>query len=323
MRSTPRTSSSPMAAPAGLALIELLVIVSVIALLIGILLPALGAARRTARQMQNNTQLRGIHQGLFTFAQTNKIGGRDGWYPGLSSEGKPRVAGVDDILAGQLAADAAPADVAVAAPADAAGGETYGTDKRNGFIVYAFASLAAGDFIPGGSAGYFLNPADTVKSAFVAGGIGAAGTFDASKISYATLDVTAADPAAPNATESAYKGEWRETINTRAIVLSDRMLGTPTAAPIRDDPFAGGGNNGSVWTDAGGGRWRGSLVRNDGSTSFEASPAFLDGALKYSRLEFNGGDTFNVFSTAREVAPERIPSANGSLIDTLDGPGGF
>jgi len=63
-------------------LIELLVVISIIALLIGILLPALGAARRTARQMQNSTQVRGIHSGLVLFAQGNNT-----YYPGIASNG--------------------------------------------------------------------------------------------------------------------------------------------------------------------------------------------------------------------------------------------
>jgi len=54
-------------------LIELLVVISIIALLIGILLPALGAARRTANQMKNSSQLRGIHQSSVIFAQSNNF----------------------------------------------------------------------------------------------------------------------------------------------------------------------------------------------------------------------------------------------------------
>lgn len=65
-------------------LIELLVVISIIALLIGILLPALGAARRVARLNQSNTQLRGIHQGLFMFSQTN-----GSWYPTIDRRGEP------------------------------------------------------------------------------------------------------------------------------------------------------------------------------------------------------------------------------------------
>ena len=59
-------------------LIELLVVISIIALLIAILLPALSSARQSARAIQSNTQLRGIQQGMFTYAQSNKT-----WYPGM------------------------------------------------------------------------------------------------------------------------------------------------------------------------------------------------------------------------------------------------
>jgi prepilin-type N-terminal cleavage/methylation domain-containing protein len=63
-------------------LIELLVVISIIALLIGILLPALGAARRTANQMKNGSQLRGIHQSMVVFSNSN------GYYlPGFNSSG--------------------------------------------------------------------------------------------------------------------------------------------------------------------------------------------------------------------------------------------
>lgn len=63
---------SPHTTSRAFTLIELLVVISIIALLIAILLPALGAARESARASVCLNHMRGAGQGIFTYSTDNK-----------------------------------------------------------------------------------------------------------------------------------------------------------------------------------------------------------------------------------------------------------
>lgn len=64
-------AAGPGRGAAGFSLIELLVVVVIIALLIGILVPAVGGVRRRAKSIRDQSQLRNIVQGLATWAGSN------------------------------------------------------------------------------------------------------------------------------------------------------------------------------------------------------------------------------------------------------------
>ncbi len=72
---------------AGFTLIELLVVISIIALLVGILLPALGAARRSALSIKSVSNLRQVGIGMASY-NTERMG----FYP-IHSSAIPSIAG--------------------------------------------------------------------------------------------------------------------------------------------------------------------------------------------------------------------------------------
>jgi prepilin-type N-terminal cleavage/methylation domain-containing protein/prepilin-type processing-associated H-X9-DG protein len=64
-------SIAPMNSPKGFTLIELLVVISIIALLVGILLPALGSARRSAQAIQCGSNMRQLAIGYTAYSVDN------------------------------------------------------------------------------------------------------------------------------------------------------------------------------------------------------------------------------------------------------------
>ncbi len=223
----------PMTAPPRRAftLIELLVVISIIALLIGILLPALGAARRAARQIQSSTQVRGIQQGIFVLSQEHK-----GVYVGVDN---PKGSTLNDTFT-----DASEIRTY------SGGGLAAGSHAEGRFAML----LEAGVFTPE----YLISPAETDDRV---------APWDPNRV-YAALTsgenpwYSYALPRLQLSTTLPMSGglmlEWTGNMGAKSVIVSDRLAdGDPTDAPSQR----------SVWSDAND-PWEGSIAFNDGHTEF-------------------------------------------------------
>ncbi|MBX2850520.1 MAG: prepilin-type N-terminal cleavage/methylation domain-containing protein [Phycisphaeraceae bacterium] len=229
-------------------LIELLVVISIIALLIAILLPALGAARQSARKIQSNTQMRGMQQGMVIYAQSN-----GGFYPGLTAKGKEWVLAADNYSA------------------------LTGASVPGRFAIMLEEDLFTPD--------YAIHPAEPEQRTVY--DVNGGSNLDNSHYSYAMLELVRTNNgngqfvAPANSTHKV--AEWRETMNSQAIVLGDRLLDVVGSA--FGDPSA----YVSVWnSDPGRAEW--GVVWNDNHTESELTPFF---ETKYGTIANSNDDIYS------------------------------
>jgi len=255
-------------------LIELLVVISIIALLIGILLPALGAARRTARAMQSNTQIRGIQQGMFIFSQSNKD-----LYPGLDKLTND----ANDALtnAGQI--------------------KTYnsnwglaGGDVPARYIICLNADL----FVPA----YLVSPFESNSQVQEWVGDGTVTYTESSPIhSYALPRIR------NNANMSQGRAyEWRAEANASAVVVSDRLFRNTGAAVAT--VAADSTTHYSLQSTEQPGQWTGGISFNDNHTETFRTSA-IDVQLTYAGVRTDGPD--NIFNPA-QVGNQGLPASSSN-----------
>ena len=221
----------------GFTLIELLVVISIIALLIAILLPALGAARKQAVLTQSVTQQRGIHQSFVVFGHSNK-----GWYPGLREAGAAAVELIPRLENGQL---------------------TSASNKNGAWPATRFSLVVLDDFV---TPEYVISPADPAPReawTFDKDATDSAGTkFDWRNFSYAVEEWNGA---ASGGNQYKAKTGNVDDMGSQTPVVTDRIV------KVIDNDYADINKYVGVYTSDPG-KFQMGIAWNDGHTSIDNTP---------------------------------------------------
>jgi prepilin-type N-terminal cleavage/methylation domain-containing protein len=190
-------------------LIELLVVISIIALLIAILLPALGAARLTARKMQNNSNLRSIHQSYVIYG-----GDRKSWYPGIVEGQVMTVAEVNQAIGSS--------------------GITFPNGFHGGHPSARLSMVVLDDIL---STDFLISPGETNRTAW-----DRVSVLTGDNDSYAQLQIFTAT-AAYNGILTPAGRSWQNDVNTQTPIIADRTTATTASGvPGKDE-------HSSIWNE--------------------------------------------------------------------------
>eukprot|EP00752_Nemacystus_decipiens_P013989 g12425.t1 len=223
--------------------------------------PALSSARQSARSMQSNTQIRGIQQGLFVYAQSNKT-----WYPGMDKF---------DSVAAESLTSAGQIDGYNANDTTAWG--QAGGDVAARYVI----CVRDGLFTPE----YLISPheVNTNIEPWEDG------------VTYNTVSFISsyALPRIRNNNEMAAgrAKEWSDNANASAIVVTDRLFRNSGATPAvnRNDAST----HYSLQSTKNAGRWTGGISYNDNHVESVQSSE-IEKSLFYAGIKTVGPD--NIFA---------------------------